>query len=134
MPGLNAITAGPAGSHSVWFTEPTVAFHGEIGMLSTSNPSQAIQSFSPTGADCRRAVQNGITLGPDGNGNQVIWYTDPNNNAIGMINPSNTSSIPAEIAIPSNMVGFGTFNSQITAGPGGNLYFTEVKYNSSDAI
>jgi len=51
-----------------------------------------------------------------------------------MINPSNTSSIPAEIAIPSNMVGFGTFNSQITAGPGGNLYFTEVQYNSSDAI
>ena len=64
----------------------------------------------------------------------MIWYTDPSNNAIGMINPSNTSSIPAEIAVPSNMVGFGTFNSQITAGPGGNLYFTEVKYNSSGGI
>ncbi len=131
--GLNAIAAGPAGSHSVWFTEPTVAFHGEIGMLSTSNPSQAIQSFSPQGLTVA-ARPTGITLGPDGNGNQVIWYTDPSNNAIGMINPSNTSSIPAEIAVPSNMVGFGTFNSQITAGPGGNLYFTEVKYNSSGGI
>ena len=73
----------------------------------------------------------GITTGPDGQGHQVIWFTDLSNNALGEISPSGTIT---EIKVPSTMVGFSTFNSVITAGPDGKLYFTEAQFGSGNSI
>ena len=73
----------------------------------------------------------GITTGPDGQGQQVIWYTDLSNNALGEISPSGTIT---EIKVAEHMVGFSTFNSVITAGPDGKLYFTEAQFGSGNSI
>ncbi len=60
-----------------------------------------------------------ITAGPDGN----LWFTEPNANKIGMINP--TTHAITEFPIPSAASGA----DAITAGPDGNLWFTEPTAN-----
>jgi streptogramin lyase len=114
-------SAGPQGitvgrDKNIWFTETTA---GAIGMLNTSNPTSNIQNY--TQGLLARAHPFGITSVPGGN----VWFTDPTNNAIGWINPSSPNPI-TEIQVPSSLVGITDFGSQITAGPGGKLYFTEA--------
>ena len=111
--GPQGITVGSDGN--IWFTESGA---GAIGMLSTSNPTSNIQNY--TQGLLAQAHPVGITSVPGGD----IWFTDTYNNAIGWINPSSPSTI-TEIQVPSSLVGIVNFNSQIIAGPGGNLYFTE---------
>ncbi len=57
----------------------------------------------------------GITTGPDGQGHQVIWFTDVSNNALGEINPSSPGTV-TEFSVPNTLTGFSLFNSVITAG------------------
>ena len=115
--GPQSIMVGPDGK--LWFTE---LFGGAIGMLDPASLSPTIQNYGTSQGMPANAQPFGITTGPDGRDHQVIWFTDVNNNAIGEISPSGTIT---EIKVPSTMVGFSTFNSVITAGPGGKLYFTE---------
>jgi streptogramin lyase len=108
-----AITAGPDGN--LWFTASGV---GTIGRIT---PSGRVTQFPlPTGSGTPEA----ITAGPDGN----LWFTGTEfavgsngvslSGRIGRITPSGTIT---EFSLPS------TSNSPvaITAGPDGNLWFTE---------
>ena len=121
--GPQGITVGP--DNNIWFTENG----GAIGKLDTSNPSTVIQPY--TQGLPAHANPVGITAGPQGD----IWFTDAYNNAIGMLNPSSPNTI-TEIPLPASLVGFTSFSSLITAGPGGKLYFTEanITVGSNGAI
>ncbi len=121
--GPQGITVGP--DNNIWFTE----IGGAIGKLDTSNPSTVIQPY--TQGLLAYANPVGITAGPQGD----IWFTDAYNNAIGMLNPSSPNTI-TEIPLPASLVGFTSFSSLITAGPGGKLYFTEanITVGSNGAI
>ena len=68
------------------------------------------------------SVPQGITAGPDGN----IWFTDPGNNEIGMINP--TTDAITEFPLPSTYQEPG----MITVGPDGNITGTGI-YGSGTA-
>ena len=123
------ITTGPDGN--IWFTE--LGTHS-IGILSTANPSQPIFQFSfrsLTGL-LNNALPAGITTGPHGN----IWFTDPSHNAIGKITvmPNPADDAITGFSVPSDMVGFASVQSQIVAGPGGKLYFTEATFNPDYTI
>jgi streptogramin lyase len=124
------ITAGPDGN--VWFVETAV--HG-IGMMNTSDPSHPIQNFNNSNAPGlpNDAQPVTITAGPDSQGNRVLWFIDIQHNALGMISPSNPTGI-TEISLPANLVGVTGFQPQIVAGPGGWLYFTEMKSDLSGII
>ena len=121
--GPQGITVGP--DNNIWFTENG----GAIGKLDKSNPSTVIQPY--TQGLLAHANPVGITAGPQGD----IWFTDAYNNAIGMLNPSSPNTI-TEIPLPASLVGFPSFSSLITAGPGGKLYFTEanITVGSNGAI
>ena len=127
-PGLGAITTGP--DNNIWFTQ---FFAHQIGMLNTSDLSQPIRNFGAAEGLPADAQPVAITTGPDSHGNQVIWFLDNNHSALGMINPSNPTSI-TEFAIPSTMVGITGFSPQIVAGPGGRLFFTEAKFDPGGSI
>ena len=75
------------------------------------------------------ALLGGITLGPDGKGNQAIWFTDAGNDELGMVtltsNPANDTITETTTLPTSGLVGISGFQSQITSGPDGKLYFTE---------
>src|SRR5215469_4527719 len=71
--------------------------------------------LSPTITEFPVPAAYWITAGPDGN----LWFTDPSNNQIGIINPA-THAI-AEFPVPTARAG----PHEITAGPDGNVWFTE---------
>jgi streptogramin lyase len=125
IPTANAfpegISAGPDGN--LWF----VGLAGQIGMI---NPAtHAITEFPVPTAN---ANLEGISAGPDGN----LWFTevDYNNTTqtyygqIGEINPA-THAI-AEFPAPIT----NALLSTITAGPDGNLWFTEGGGNNIGMI
>jgi len=121
-PVLQGITTGP--DNNIWFAESNAR---AIGMLNTSNLAQPIQNFGSAQGLPSNARPFGITVGPDVQGNSVIWFTDVINNAIGMIDPS--SHAITEFPVPASLAGFNGFNSEITT-LGSKLYFTEVRYSS----
>ncbi|MDQ6943806.1 MAG: hypothetical protein M3169_15000, partial [Candidatus Eremiobacteraeota bacterium] len=100
------ITAGPDGN--LWFTEFGA---NKIGRIT---PAGIINEFvSPA----HSAIGNGLTRiakGSDGN----LWFTERYYSAIGRITPGGTIT---EFPIPKNLDA-NIFD--ITAGPGGNLWFT----------
>ncbi|MGC8638546.1 MAG: virginiamycin B lyase family protein [Isosphaeraceae bacterium] len=116
-----SITADQNGN--VWFTELTA---GQIGELSTTNPSAGVTSYGTAQGMPANARPYGITTDASGN----IWFTDLANNALGEINAS-TGTV-TEIPVPNTMIGFKTFDSLIVAGPGGKLYFTEVQFGAGN--
>ena len=61
-----------------------------------------------------------------------MWFTDPNNNRLGKIDTS--GNITELAAVPATNVGFPLFGSQITTGPDGKLYFTEVTLNADSTV
>ena len=78
----------------------------------------------------------GITAGPDGLGNQVIWFTDLVHNALGKMDAAGNIT---EVPLSSTLIGFETaptllFNSLITAGPDGKLYFTEASTTTPELL
>ncbi len=114
--GPQGITVGP--DNNIWFSEAG----GAIGKLVISSPSTVIQPY--TQGLSAHALIAGLTSGPLGD----IWFTDAFNNAIGLLNPNNSNSI-TEIPIPASLTGIHSFASEIIAGPGGKLYFTEANVN-----
>ncbi len=114
--GPEDIVTGPDGN--LWFTQQET---DEIGRI---NPrTGAITEYLVPTAN---AGPFGITVGPDGN----LWFTELAANRIGRINPW-TGTItefyagisPGGKCQPSISTGAGPFG--ITAGPDGNLWFTE---------
>jgi virginiamycin B lyase len=132
---LSDITTGPDGN--LWFTGNNV-FSGETALIGMINPTtHAITEFPIANPD---AELSGITSGPDGN----LWFTEfpgfsppglpggplptpAGPSKIGMINPS-THAI-AEFPTPNNARPGG-----ITAGPDGNLGFTESLYDPTTGL
>ena len=104
--GPIGITAGPDGN--LWFTEGD---GNKIGMI---NPTtHAITEFATSHSRCRALGDHG---GPR---RQPLVHRDLRADQIGMINP--TTHAITEFAIPTaNADPYG-----ITAGPDGNLWFTE---------
>ncbi len=120
----SAITLGSDGN--LWFTE------SGVGLINMFNPSQDTFAANgpyalPASSGNAGTVINGITAGPDGD----IWFTAQGVGRIGWFNPSVIVTSPT----PSNQIGvFNTPNSSsapsaITAGPDGNLWYTETEGN-----
>ena len=120
---------GPDGK--LWFTE---LIAGQIGTLDPTNPTQGIVNYGTTQGMPANAQPYGITTGPDGQGHQVIWFTDLKNNALGEIDTSGTIHEFPVTTQQHPLIGFNTFDSVITAGPGGKLYFTEAQFGSGSSI
>ena len=114
-----AITAGPDGN--LWFTEQGT---GKIGRIT---PSGRISQFLlPSGSGTPEAPE-AITAGPDGN----LWFTVTVTNIVGEFG-SNSISVSGKIgrittsgAISEFPIPTANRPEAITAGPDGNLWFTE---------
>jgi streptogramin lyase len=113
-----AITAGPDGN--VWFTE----YRG--GRIARITPTGEVTEFSVNSGD----RLNGITTGPDGN----LWFTqqgaDRSGDGIGRITPTGVVTMFSAGLAPA-LDGQDLTSSLfgITAGPDGNLWFTEASAN-----
>ena len=121
--GPQSITATSNGQ--LWFTE----LNGEA--IGTLNPATGVitnYNNASTSGMPANAQPFGITADSSGN----IWFTDVANNALGEYNA--TTGTITETPVPNTLVGFGTFDSNIVAGPGGKLYFTEAKFGAGGSI
>jgi streptogramin lyase len=115
----NDIISGPDGN--LWFILDADQIAGpKIGRI-TPNGTVTVFSFPGT----QSVDVDGLIVGPDGN----FWFTDPNNNKIGRFSPTNPSGTVTEFPLPASDNGSpghpGATPSGITAGPDGNLWFTE---------
>jgi len=106
------ITGGPDGK--VWF----VTGMGQLGRIT---PGGHIREFPI-------ATAQEITTGPDGN----LWVTQPLTNQIGRINVSHGDPTVSEFPAPSpcNRSPLRFCMDGITAGPDGNVWFTEPSRNA----
>ena len=111
-----AIVADSSGN--LWFTEP-----GGIGAFSTTSHTVIAQVTLPSSTGTE--MPSAIAVGPDGN----IWFTEsvPNasgtgfaSSAVGVIDVTTGNSI-TEFPTPAT-----SQPSGITAGPDGNVWFTET--------
>jgi streptogramin lyase len=108
---LVGIASGPDGN--IWFTDQ---FAGKVGHINTSGA--LLKAFSlPAGSH-----PQGLTVGPDGN----LWFVDQKNTGKFTIGKITTAGKIKEYSGTVNVGGFyNYFNvGQITAGPDGNLWFT----------
>src|SRR5437667_299854 len=110
-----AITAGPDGN--LWFTMPLGPGRG-LGQITTSG---VVTEFS-----CCHQPPLAISAGPDGN----LWFTESGylrrgmgGHSAGWIGRMTTTGVITEFPIPT----VGSTPIGITAGPDGNLCFTEYK-------
>ncbi|HEV3254588.1 MAG TPA: hypothetical protein VG033_09285 [Candidatus Acidoferrales bacterium] len=108
---LIGIASGPDGN--IWFTDQ---YTGKVGHINTSGA--LLKTFSlPAGSH-----PQGLTVGPDGN----LWFVDQKNTGKFTIGQITTAGKIKEF---SGTVNAGAFNNyyyaaQITAGPDGELWFT----------
>jgi streptogramin lyase len=108
---LVGIASGPDGN--IWFTDQ---FAGKVGHINTSGG--LLKAFSlPAGSH-----PQGLTVGPDGN----LWFVDQKNTGKFTIGKITTAGKIKEYSGTVNAGAFyNYFNvGQITAGPDGNLWFT----------
>ncbi len=129
LPG--SITLGPDGN--LWF--PAIAY----GNFGSANPSGAIGRLTPAGAFTMFPLPKPnsypvqITVGPDGN----LWFTAEQGNGQIMRGVDTPPTFQAQQGEIGKMTPAGAFSlfplaaaqtapSGITAGPDGNLWFTEV--------
>ncbi len=116
---------------NLWFaqafaTQPTTTTLTKFGMIGMVTPSGKITEFS-TGLNPASSPE-GIVVGPGGN----LWFTDFSTNpvggtttpAIGMVTPS------GQITEFSTGLNPGSTPFDLTAGPGGNLWFTDPGFTS----
>lgn len=114
---MQRITTGPDGN--LWFTE------GSGNRVGRITPQGVVTEFSEGITGDARPF--GIVAGPDGN----IWFTEVYGNRVGRITPQGV------ITEFSDGISPGVFNNNdnsnyintITAGPDGNLWFTETSGN-----
>ena len=120
--GLEDIAAGPDGN--LWFTGMNVNGDGIIGRIT---PTGNITEF---GLPTQYSYPSGITAGP--NGALELWFTEHGeggnigNGRNGRIGRITTDGVLTEYALPPtpNNTPIGPYD--ITAGPDGNLWFTET--------
>ncbi|MDQ6806640.1 MAG: hypothetical protein M3065_17120, partial [Actinomycetota bacterium] len=126
--GIDAygITGGPDGN--VWYAD---LFKNSIGRVT---PSGAITEF-PLPGDPSILSPNEITKGPDGN----LWFTVQN--LAGQNQPTSTNIPTGRIgkitptgAVTEYVLPAGTQPDNITAGPDGNLWFTDSQHNEIGRI
>jgi streptogramin lyase len=115
--GTSTITTGTDGD--LYFTEPGPNSIGQFNPITRKFRFLPIPVANSGAAD--------ITTGPDGN----LYFTEPGANEIGQLNPNEIGQLnPAtplftELVIPTANSGA----TGITAGPDGNVYFTETTAN-----
>jgi streptogramin lyase len=106
-----SITAGAAGSNTLWFTElagnkiDSITTNGTTTQTITPYPSYSTAPY-------------GIAVYPDGN----IWYTEAGGHEIVRQNPA--GGLPVNSGLPPASAPHG-----IVVGPDGNLWFTESGSN-----
>ncbi|MDR3661699.1 MAG: hypothetical protein P4L86_15170, partial [Mycobacterium sp.] len=111
------ITAGPAGSNTLYFTENSGS---AIGAINTATGT--ITQFTIPNPTLGTAAPFGITLGPDGN----IWFTDANASLeqIGKLDLSTNTITEYPLPTPT-----GDGLTEITTGSNGKLWFVESTAN-----
>ncbi|HEY1353424.1 MAG TPA: PQQ-binding-like beta-propeller repeat protein [Ktedonobacteraceae bacterium] len=128
MPG--ALTAGPDGN--LWFTvfpaaQSSVEPSSQIGKIGRITPLGQITTFALPQAGM---VPRALTAGPDGN----LWFVENLGDRMGAIGRITPLGQIIEFPLPAKRGVQGDTNSMpmdITAGPDGNLWFTE---NGGNAI
>ena len=121
----STIITGPGGT--LYFTEATMNAGGALTASGIGSYNPATGDFSQVLLPTSGGVQEpfGLALGPDGN----IWFTEsvPNaggsgfaSSAVGVINLSNANKITEFPTVAASQL------SGITAGPDGNVWFTET--------
>jgi len=130
------IAAGPDGN--MWFTEFTggkvgrIIVSGTLPVVSTNRALLARTAFTRTGQITEfssgitaESGPAGITRGPDGN----MWFTEETGNAIGRITPAGVvtqfGAHPVDDETAEGALEVNSLPTTITAGPDGNLWFTE---------
>ena len=120
--GLSGVTAGS--DNNIWFTEMNTTPNGD--QLGRIVPSGGSGTWNRSVQDPGTGV-NSITTGPDG----FLYFTEPQSNSIGRIDPrtipaSGTVNVTEHFSVITNP-GFslGAPPTGITAGPDGNIWFTE---------
>ena len=117
-----AIAIGPDGN--MWFTEST-ASASAVGVINTATMTFVKEFALPAGSQ-----PDGITSGPDNN----IWFTESGIATIGMIDVTSKTdptqdTLGAAITIPALGSAGGVVSNPdplgITAGPDGNIWFTD---------
>ena len=128
---LSSLTAGPDGN--LWFTEYTP--DPEAGMIGRITPTGTVTKFS---AGITGNHPRDITAGPDGN----LWFTESTDteqssqlstaggisNGLAWINATGAIAriTPAGVVTEFPQASNAPVPNLITAGPDGNLWFTEV--------
>jgi streptogramin lyase len=119
----DGITAGPDGN--LWFTEAGL---GKIGQINPTMPDDIRDYTVPSAPslsvpDITGFLTHVITSGPDANAqpDSALWFTETDLHKIGRINPTRHVIQEYTVMPPSD-----TFRPEgITAGPDGNLWFTD---------
>ena len=116
------ITAGPDGA--LWFTEEGTSrigrmtasggFAGEVTIPNSANPVPCSDPLFVPPLDQ-------ITVGSDNR----LWFTEPRDNQIGSIDPSNPSTSLVEYGTANGLTP-GAQPEGITRGPDGKIWFTEA--------
>jgi virginiamycin B lyase len=116
---VSGLTLGPDGN--LWFSTSTSTSSGASASIGQITPSGKIAEF---GLPATYSNPSALTLGPDGN----LWFADQTNSstlpsgegphAIGRVTPAGTI---VEFPLSSNI----SSTSTLTAGPDGNLWFSE---------
>jgi virginiamycin B lyase len=140
IPTLNSapqfITAGPDGA--LWFTEYTQVPNStsKIGRITTAGVITEYALPNNAHASCGFCTPNAalgdITTGPDG----ALWFTEVGtltqgggtNTSGGKIGRITTAGVVTEYALPTPNTG----PLHITAGPDGELWFTEYRFGGDD--
>jgi streptogramin lyase len=131
----SGITAGPAtteGDQALWFTNQAGGKNGTGSIGEIIPPCQVSNYNDPTIDD-----PTGITAGPaTTHGDQALWFTNTGNNSIGEVEINTTTWTVAVLNFtysPSGDPGIDEPKG-ITAGPDGNLWFTNFGNNSIGRI
>ena len=133
---LGTITVGPDGN--LWFT---LSVSSQIGRMT---PAGVVTLFGASQGISPRSNPLAITTGPDGN----LWFTQPgvNINTLNNTNQSNLAQLGQQLILSGAIGRIGRITPQgvvtefnmtsggypigITAGPDGNLWFTEPGIDS----
>jgi streptogramin lyase len=111
------ITAGPAGSNSLWFSESDVEQSSNPNKIGTINTNgTGFTEFSPPTAGSK---PQGITVGSDG----ALWFAEEAANKIGRVT---TDGHFNEFALPTA----GSAPFEIVSGLDGHLWVTEFSGNA----
>ena len=111
------LTLGPDGN--LWMTD--VSSNSTVGMgysaIARMRPNGEVKRYAASGYD--------ITTGSDGN----LWYTRPKENKIGRLTPTGVVTEFSGLAASScaQSQENSSWPSEITAGPDGNLWFSETR-------